>query len=71
MGQLMKTKRELNLWTYDQLCANEDVRQRVIQDLRQLRKWSGNVKKNKPTSAGATKARQERVERHSTAKAAF
>ena len=59
----MRTRRELDLWTFEQVCANEMVRRRVMKDIKTLRKWTEDVSRNKPTSAGATKARVDRADR--------
>ena len=59
----MRTRRELDLWNFEQLCANEIIRRRVINDIKTLRKWTEDISRNKPTSAGVTKARMDRADR--------
>ncbi|KAJ9610719.1 hypothetical protein H2200_005496 [Cladophialophora chaetospira] len=68
---LMRRRREVGLWTFENICANEDIRRKVVNDIEMLRKWTQDVNRNKPTSVGAMKARIDRADRKAAPLSAY
>jgi hypothetical protein len=61
--QLLKTKGDLQHLTFQELCADKKCRDQVVSELKLVRKWQEDVRRNKHASAAITVARMERSER--------